>query len=327
MPCNDALLLGDIHQHLAECAALAIGLARADIGKFIAAGLHHIDPFLGDDSLALPYAATQIQLAQLGHILGVDIKTGCTDGIALRTLAPCHFAEAKRIEQTLPEQIIHLFPALLADDAREQIKCGVAIRPLGAGDEIQLGVEQIGQIVVRAQPRRIDGIDIQITERKTAGVGQRVMHGHQTPIGIHILGQLVRKDVHDALVYIKQSVVVQHADGGGHECLGHGIAVLAGVAGVECDGFDIALMDLGDLIERAAALFGGLGHVFQKFAHFVTSVCAESSAILFLRATSASAGSSISATVCSMGQMPSPLRLMMCSVSVSYSTATPWDLR
>src|SRR5690606_22614558 len=80
-----------------------------------------VEPALVDELLALPAAAVQHELAELGQVLGVDPEAGHGVRVAGAVARPAEVGDAEPGEEVVPQESVHLLAHGLLDDAGEEV--------------------------------------------------------------------------------------------------------------------------------------------------------------------------------------------------------------
>ena len=69
----------------------------------------------------MPLALLEVELTELGDVLGADAQTVSAGRDALRAGLPCRVLDAQRFEESRPEVIEYGLPGHLLDDRREHV--------------------------------------------------------------------------------------------------------------------------------------------------------------------------------------------------------------
>jgi hypothetical protein len=188
------------------------------------------DPLLRYQLDAVPPAALQVQLPQLGDVLGAGVQAAEALLPPGRPGLPADMPDTERVEQAGPQILGQRHPGVALDDAGQRVRTGLVIGEDGAwlavGRDQQEPAHRLGRVKGEGLARRLPGV--------TAGHRGDVPDFHRPAARIgDVAGELAEvRD--DRVVKVQQALGLRERRGSGGEALAQRVQQLGPLGAVRC---------------------------------------------------------------------------------------------
>ena len=194
---------------LVAVALIPIALRVAAVGGLPRGG--RLDPRCGDELLPVPFPLLEVELAELGDVLGADAQAVAAGRDALRAGLPGRVLDAQRLEESRPQVIEYGHARRLLDDGREHVRRRRVVQEMRARLERHgLRQEGLGPVLV-GRARRLGLM--------ARGHAQQVADAHRLQVVARLGRGIVGEEFQHLVVKAQLPFRDGQADGGRGEAL------------------------------------------------------------------------------------------------------------
>ncbi len=182
-----------------------------------------VHPAARDNLLTFPFAAAQVQVAELGHVARLQVQTKPAGGNALRVFAPLLAGNTQRPEQLLRRKVRHGHAGLAGQDGAQQLRVAAAVVE-GRARRLRHRAVQHKLHPVRAAQHLEQGVRPLVRQRllpvQAGGHVEQVLHRHRLFPVVHMGDSAVCKKFQHRAIGARQLALL---DGDARQCCHHSL--------------------------------------------------------------------------------------------------------